>query len=209
MKKIVLIGGTGGLGQELCEILKEKYEIFSSGSNINIFHYELLESYLNKIDPDIIINLATVSENALLEKNYNYEKTFQVNIQGHLNLITCSLNLDKKKNNRRFIYISSVLAKSPQKGAALYSAGKRFCESLIESAVLETKGENCTYNSIRLGYFDKGLINQVPQSLLEKIIETIPCKKLGQVCEISSLIECIIENPYINKSTLTLDGGIK
>lgn len=209
MKKIALVGGTGGLGKDLHELLKCKYEVHVSGSNVNISDYETVDKYLSSLKPDVIINLATVSENALLEKTFNYKKTFEVNLQGNLNLVSCSLKLDKENSNRRFIYISSILAKNPQKGAALYSAGKRFCESLTESAALETKGDNCTYNVIRLGYFDKGLISQVPQNLLDKIIETIPSKKLGNAKEIASLIECIIENSYINKSILTIDGGIK
>ena len=59
-----------------------------------------------------------------------------------------------------------------------------------------------------MGYFDTGLIKAIKPEILNKIVSSIPTKKLGNPDQIADLIKVVIENNYINGSVLNIDGGI-
>ena len=57
MKKIVVFGGNGGLGNKLLPLLKEKYEVFSpKSSEIDITNLAEISSFLKEIQADMILN---------------------------------------------------------------------------------------------------------------------------------------------------------
>jgi dTDP-4-dehydrorhamnose reductase len=49
MKKILLFGGTGGIGTKICEILGKKYQFVSIGSKIcDVTHEESVKQYFDE-----------------------------------------------------------------------------------------------------------------------------------------------------------------
>ena len=55
---------------------------------------------------------------------------------------------------------------------------------------------------------DGGLTYTLPPEFLEKTINQIPSKRLGTSKEIASTIDFLINNPYINGTTIKLTGGL-
>lgn len=210
MKKILLFGGTGGLGSKLQELLKENYECLSIGSkNCNVTDEIEVETYLNSIDFDIIIYLSVINIDGLIHKQTNelVTKQLEVNIFGFLNVLRHSTEKMRKKNYGRVIYISSVLSKNPIRGTGIYSASKAFCDNLVRTYSLENSKYGITSNSIQLGYFDGGLTEKVPSNVLLNVIEKIPLKRLGMISEMTSLISTVIETEYINGTNLSITGS--
>ena len=149
MKKILLFGGTGGLGSKLQELLKENYECLSIGSkNCNVTDEIEVETYLNSIDFDIIIYLSVINIDGLIHKQTNelVTKQLEVNIFGFLNVLRHSTEKMRKKNYGRVIYISSVLSKNPIRGTGIYSASKAFCDNLVRTYSLENSKYGITSN---------------------------------------------------------------
>jgi len=210
MRKILLFGGTGGLGKQLIDNLKNKYECISIGSkDCDVTDPIQVQSYLDSVDFDGIIYLSVKNIDGLIHKqsHENIKSQIDVNIYGLLNVLKFSTEKMRKNNFGRFIYISSVLSSKPIRGTGLYSASKSFGDNLIKTYSLENSKYGITSNSIQLGYFEGGLTEKVPENILSSVINKIPLKRLGFVKEMYNLIDCIIENEYINGTTLSITGG--
>jgi len=210
MKKILLFGGTGGLGKQLIDNLKNNYNCISIGSaDCDVTDPMRVQSYLDSVDFDGIIYLSVKNIDGLIHKQLyeNIKSQIDVNIYGLLNVLKYSTEKMRKNNFGRFIYISSVLSSKPIRGTGLYSASKAFGDNLIKTFSLENSKYGITSNSIQLGYFDGGLTEKVPENILSSVINKVPLKRLGFVSEMSNLISCIIENEYINGTTISITGG--
>lgn len=210
MKKILLFGGTGGLGSKLQEYLSKNYECTSIGSKIcDVTDEVSVKKFLESVDFDIIIYLSVKNYDGLIHKQTNEMVTEQVdvNIFGFLNVLRHSTEKMREKKFGRVIYISSVLSKNPIRGTGIYSASKSFCDNLIRTYSLENSKYGITSNSIQLGYFDGGLTEKVPQEVLSNVLKMIPLKRLGMVSEMSNLVSTIIETEYINGTNLSITGA--
>jgi len=210
MKKIILFGGTGGLGVQITSFLKSEFECISVGSKLcDVTDEESVKKLIENIDFDVIIYLSVKNIDGLIHKqtsNYIKEQ-LDVNITGFLNVLRHSTEKMRNKNFGRVIYISSVLSKNPIRGTGIYSASKAFCDNLIKTYSLENSKYGITSNSIQLGYFDGGLTNNVPKEILDNVLKSIPLKRLGNSEEISDLIRTIINTEYINGTTISITGG--
>lgn len=101
MEKIAIIGANGQLGSDIYLCLKEKYNVISLvHKDVEITQQNSINSCLNKIHPDIIINTAAYHD---LNKCEKYpEKAFLVNSIGPWNLgVWC------KENNCILVHIST------------------------------------------------------------------------------------------------------
>jgi NAD(P)-dependent dehydrogenase (short-subunit alcohol dehydrogenase family) len=210
MKKILLFGGTGGLGSKLQEYLNKNYECVSIGSKTcDVTDEVSVKKFLESIDFDIIIYLSVKNYDGLIHKQTNelVKEQVDVNIFGFLNVLRHSTEKMREKKFGRVIYISSVLSKNPIRGTGIYSASKSFCDNLIRTYSLENSKYGITSNSIQLGYFDGGLTEKVPQEVLSNVLKMIPLKRLGMVSEMSNLVSTIIETEYINGTNLSITGA--
>jgi len=210
MKRILLFGGTGGLGSQLVNLLSTEYECVSIGSKIcDVTNDNSVKEFINKTDFDIIIYLSVKNIDGLIHKQTldNVTKQLDVNLNGFINVIRHSTEKMRANKFGRIIYISSVLSKNPIRGTGIYSASKAFCDNLIKTYSLENSKYGITANSIQLGYFDGGLTERVPEDVLSNVLKSIPLKRLGYVSEMSNLIKTIIETEYINGTNISITGG--
>jgi acetoacetyl-CoA reductase len=210
MKKILLFGGTGGLGTKLQQYLNKNYECISIGSKTCDVTDEMnVKIFLESLDFDIIIYLSVKNNDGLIHKqsNQSVKEQIDVNLFGFLNVLRYSTEKMREKKFGRVIYISSILSKNPIRGTGIYSASKSFCDNLIRTYSLENSKYGITSNSIQLGYFDGGLTEKVPEEVLSNVLKMIPLKRLGMVSEMSNLVSTIIETEYINGTNLSITGA--
>lgn len=105
MSKIIVIGGTGILGTEL---IKNNSKLIPLDSKYDVFEFSKLESYLNKNNPDIIVNCVSIkSENV----DINPIGSININIIGSANISKYCL-----MNNKRLVYISTDYVYEGKKG---------------------------------------------------------------------------------------------
>ena len=105
-KKIIVIGGSGDLGQSLipklvsngfhCISISKKSNRNKLVKNIkcDITNYRKLNMLINKFKPDIIIHLAGLTGNIACESNP--KKAFLTNVFGTLNILKSSIKLKPK-----------------------------------------------------------------------------------------------------------------
>ena len=91
---------------------------------------------------------------------------------------------------------------------SIYSSSKSFIETFTRACAIENASKNIKVNCIQLGYFDVGLFKDVSESVKEKVLKNIPFQKWGDVKDIASCIEMIIDNNYITGQTIKINGGL-
>ena len=219
-KTILLVGGSGGLGLQLVEHLKDDYECILTRSSAvtdvkdavtcDVTVEKDVQVVIDAFEPDIVIYLSVKNTDGLLHNRTDagIKQQTDVNLFGFLNVIRYVTPLFKERNYGRLIYISSILSETPVRGAGIYSASKAFCDNIIRTYSLENSRYGITANSIQLGYFDGGLCDKVPTDLLESVIKAIPLRRLGTSKEFGNVVKSIIETEYINGSHISLTGGL-
>lgn len=223
---IILTGASGGLGSNLLKsllLIDDLTLIYNS----NKIEYKGALSYkLNIINEDevvdfikfqkhnlkqiTLVNMATFSKDGLLA-NYstkNWQKTFDINVNGPFFLIKHLLPLMIAQNWGRIINVSSYLADNGAIGASAYSSSKSALIGLTKSLSKEYGRFNINSNIMELGYFDGGLADTLSHQIKNNILKKIPTKKLGNIEEVSSCISLLIDSSYINGSIIKINGGI-
>lgn len=233
-KKIFLItGASGGLGTSVSNYLHEEGHslILIYNNNVpklmeseNVFHFKcdftkpreverLIENIVTKFDNiDVLINNAGVSKSEISWKHSsdNWNETIAVNLTAPFILSKGVLPLMRKNKFGRIINITSIVAQTGVVGTSSYAASKAGLIGLTKTLSKEVAKDSITVNSLALGYFNKGMINDVPEDLKNQIKSNIPKEKLGDpkvICETISFL--ISKNAdYITGQTLNLNGGL-
>ena len=221
-RTVIIIGAAGGIGR----VLYDRYHreaLVNSGIehiigtsrranySLDITNPKDCEDFADTFWTDgfEIINCAGINYNSLIgESDYDkWREVIEVNLIGSYNLLKAFTPLMKKQNYGRFMFLSSVCANG-MAGASAYAASKAGLEGLVKSAAKELLQYNITVNALRLGYFNVGLIKDVPKRLLD---ETILPSTAGELCDSTNLFD-IIEGVFKCKdmtgSIINVDRGV-
>jgi NAD(P)-dependent dehydrogenase (short-subunit alcohol dehydrogenase family) len=214
MKKIIVFGGTGGLGSKLVPLLEQKYEVVTIGSkDVDIISFSSVKKFFDSNDYDIVLNMSGKKYDVFLSKitendQEDIDKMIDVNIKGNINVISACLPKMIQKNYGRIISISSIFSELNVPKNSIYCASKAFVDRFISNANKENIKFGVTCNSIQLGYWDGGMAYTVEQKYQEMAKEKIGLKRFGKIEELYNTIDFIIENEYICGTNLKIDGGI-
>lgn len=214
MKKLVIFGGTGGLGQKLTPLLEQKFVVTNVGSKtVDVTSFDKVQKFFNQNDFDIVLNLSGKKYDVFLSKitendQDEINKMIDVNIRGNINIISCSLPKMIEKKYGRIISISSVFSELNVPKNSIYCASKAFVDRLISNANKENVKFGITCNSIQLGYWDGGMCYRVEEKYQEMAKEKIGLKRWGTTEELFNTICFIIENEYVSGTNLRIDGGL-
>lgn len=160
-----------------------------------------------------IINLAGASSNSMSWKMPSEE--FMRIIEANLlsTFVVCSEFIPelREQNDGRIINISSVVASTGAVGAAHYSASKAGIEGFTRSLALELANKNVTANSLALGYFDYGLINDVPAQMQDVVKSKTPVQRFGKASELGGMVKFLLsdESAFTTGQTLHVNGGLR
>ena len=193
MKKVVIFGGTGGLGSAVANLLKN-YDIKAVGSrDVDVSNFYDVKQFFLKTPYDIIVNLSGINQDVFVhkidEKHLDsINRQIDTNIKGNINIISNGLVSMRENNYGRIITVSSVLAEKPVVSTGVYSGCKGFIDSFVKTVAIENATKNISCNSIQLGYFDAGLTYKIPEAFRDNIRKSIPMQRWGTVQELANLI---------------------
>ncbi len=214
MKKIVVFGGTGGLGKKLIPYLEKKYDVISLGSkNVDITDLKQVKKFFQENDMDIVLNMSGKKYDAFLSKINEDDveaisDMLDVNIKGNINILASCLPKMIEKKWGRIISISSILSILNVPSTALYSGSKAFIDRLIGVANRENIKYGVTCNSIQLGYWDGGMCFEIEEKYQKMALEKIGLKRWGSIEELYNTINYIVDNEYVCGINLKIDGGL-
>jgi 3-oxoacyl-[acyl-carrier protein] reductase len=226
---IILTGSSGGIGQAILPSLA-KFDsvlaVYNSKkpdlTNINdveavkldiTSEYEILEfvaSIKKKISRVTLIHSAVLSIDGLSAKfaTNDWDAIMNVNLRGVFLLNRAMLIPMVEEKWGRIIHISSVTGIKGVSGTIAYSTTKTALLGMSRVLAKEYARFGITSNVLIPGYFSTGLIDTLSEKIRNKILESIPSKRLGNPQNIANAIEFIIKSDYVNGSEINIDGGI-
>lgn len=213
MKRLIIIGGSGGLGAPLSEYFTRHYVVTSlSSQDVNVTDILDVMDVITHHDPDLVLNMAARSIDGLLTKELSSEDAqyqIEVNAVGAYNVINACCNHWRNKNKSgKLVLMSSFLSDHPTKGAGVYCATKSFVDSIAQTAALENARYGITVNSVRAGFFNGGLTDKLPPKIKDALPSRIPVGRIGYIEELAHALKFLFENDYVTGTNLVIDGGV-
>jgi 3-oxoacyl-[acyl-carrier protein] reductase len=224
---IILTGASGGLGLALiknlakidfvCGIYHKNKPKIPSIKNVKFFKVDLTkDNSIKKFVSELSENKITVihlaahyKEKILINTSaLEYDEHYQINQKAIFMLNKYLIKIMIHNNWGRVIMISSPAAGKGHPGTSAYSSTKSSLLGLSNVIVNEYSRFNITSNIIVAGYFDVGIYKTLSKITKQKLIGSIPSKKLGNIESVANAIEFIIKSDFVNGSTIKVDGGV-
>ena len=110
----------------------------------------------------------------------------------------------------RIIQISSVNGEKGQAGQTNYSAAKAGMHGFTMALAQELATKGVTVNTVSPGYIGTDMVKAIRQDVLDKIIATVPVKRLGEPSEIASIIAWLAsdEGSHSTGADFSVNGGL-
>ena len=110
----------------------------------------------------------------------------------------------------RIINISSVNGQKGQFGQTNYSTAKAGIHGFTMALAQELASKGVTVNTVSPGYIGTDMVRAIKPEVLEKIVGTIPVKRLGEPEDIASAVAFFAsdQSSYITGQALFVDGGL-
>jgi acetoacetyl-CoA reductase len=110
----------------------------------------------------------------------------------------------------RIIQISSVNGAKGQAGQTNYSAAKAGMHGFTMALAQEMANKGVTVNTVSPGYIGTDMVKAIRADVLEKIVNTIPVKRLGEPSEIASIVAWLASNDggYSTGADFSVNGGL-
>ncbi len=182
---------------DLCDeksVQNMKQQIEKNGSNINS-----------------LVNVAGASSNGMswkLEVD-DFKKILDDNLLS--TFITCKTFIPKMREQGfgRIINFSSIVAFTGVAGASHYCAAKAGINGFTKAIALELANKSITCNTIALGYFDAGLIHDVPAQIQEDLKKKIPLARFGSSNDVGSMTNFLLSRDadFMTGQVFHINGG--
>lgn len=159
---------------------------------------------------DVVVANAAVSETApFSEITEEYIDThFDINVKGVVFTVQKSLPL--LRPGASIIMIGSVSATRPSPGQEIYAATKAAVRSLARGLAHSSREHGFRINVLAPGLTrTPGLVELLPEEVLDQIRQTIPLDRLAAPDEIAAAATFLASDAssYMNGSELAVDGG--
>ncbi|QFT30391.1 Levodione reductase [Labrenzia sp. THAF82] len=172
--------------------------------------------------PRIIVNCAGVGFAARIVGKEGklsfdvFERTLKVNLFGTFNVMShaakrlCEAGTLEGGERGVVINTASVAFEDGQLGQAAYAASKGGIASMCLPAAREFAQHGIRVMTIAPGLFKTPMMEGLPEEVSAKIAENIPFPpRLGEPEEFALLAEQIVTNPFLNGTTIRLDGAVR
>lgn len=214
MKTIVIFGGSGGLGTAITPLLERKYKVIPlSSKDVDITDFNQVEEFFKNNEVDIVLSMFGVNYDKRVSeiciddlKSINH--LFNVNINGNLNVLSTATKHMIPKKYGRIIGISSVLSEINVPLTTLYSTSKVAMDKMYKTTNKENLRYGITCNTIQLGYWEIGMINELSEEFQSSVKKSIGLRRWGKMEELNNAIEFIINTEYYCGNNMKLNGGI-
>lgn len=222
MRKIVIVGGSKGIGNSLLKKLVDDNQIINisrerpvlNHSNLTHHHCDILIDDLPNVEEvDVIIycpgsiNLKPIS----LLKLDDFRDDFEINVVGAVKTIQSYLTQLKKGNNPSILLFSTVATKLGMPFHSSVAAAKSAVDGLVKSLGAEL-APSVRVNAIAPTITDTDLASKILRN--EKMIENIkqrhPLKKILSPEEVASMGEFLLSDnaSSISGQTFEMDCGM-
>lgn len=146
-----------------------------------------------------------------------WEKVIGINLTGTFNVIRLAAAamarqpVDAGGERGVIVNTSSGAAWQGQVGQAAYAASKAGVIGLTLPVARDLAELGIRVMTIAPGLFDTGMVAGLPAQVTQSIVDRMVLfpRRLGQPEEFASLVQVIVENAYLNATTISLDAGTR
>jgi acetoacetyl-CoA reductase len=161
---------------------------------------------------DVLINNAGITKDRMFLKmtREDWDAVIETNLNSMFNVTKQVVGDMVEKGWGRIINISSVNGVKGQAGQTNYSAAKAGMHGFSMALAQELATKGVTVNTVSPGYIGTDMVKAIRQEVLDKIIGTVPVKRLGEPGEIASIIAWLAsdEGGYATGAEFSVNGGL-
>jgi len=224
---ILITGASKGIGYFLMQkFMDEGEDVIGIYNNTIPKEHETLMYKVDIANPEEVKNFAAANNDKLNQlilincagSNYNafahkadpakWAQLITVNLVGTFHMINALLPKMREQNFGRIINFASIVAQSGIPGTSAYAASKAGLWGMTKAIAVENASKGITINNLNLGYFDIGMIQDVPAEMQEIIKSKIPGKKFGNPDDIFKVVKYLSAASYITGTSVDVNGGL-
>jgi acetoacetyl-CoA reductase len=239
-KLAYVTGGMGGIGTAMCQRLhKEGFKVIAGCgpsrdydkwlteqkalgyefhvSVGNVADWESTVAAFTKVKAehgpvDVLVNNAGITRDGLFRKmtRADWDAVIDTNLNSMFNVTKQVIDDMLDRGWGRIINISSVNGEKGQFGQTNYSAAKAGMHGFTMALAQEVASKGVTVNTISPGYIATDMVKAIRQDVLDKIIATIPIRRLGTPEEIASIVAWLAsdESGFTTGADFSCNGGL-
>ena len=233
-------GGMGGIGTSICRKLhdaghkviagcgptrdaqkwldeqkKDGYTFYASVGNVSSWD-STVEAFAKVRsehgNPDILVNNAGITRDGVFTKmtRAQWDEVIDTNLNSLFNVTKQVVEGMAAKGWGRIVNISSVNGQKGQFGQTNYSTAKAGIHGFTMALAQELASKGVTVNTISPGYIGTDMVRAIKPEVLEKIVNSIPVRRLGTPDEIGSMVTWISsdEGGFATGADFSLNGGL-
>ncbi|NGR08057.1 acetoacetyl-CoA reductase [bacterium SGD-2] len=233
-------GGMGGIGTSICQGLADKgftvvagcgpsrnyqlwldeqaalgYTFHASVGNVADWESttEAFRKVTEEIGPvDVLVNNAGITRDGLFRKMSldDWRAVIDTNLNSLFNVTKQVIDGMVERGWGRIINISSVNGQKGQFGQTNYSTAKAGIHGFTMALAQEVASKGVTVNTVSPGYIGTDMVRAIRPDVLEKIVATIPVKRLGTPEEIASIVCWLAsdDSGFATGADFSLNGGL-
>ncbi len=233
-------GGMGGIGTSICQRLaKEGFKVIAgcgpSRDHVKwlaeqkalgyAFHASVgnVANWDSTVDAftrareehgaiDVLVNNAGITRDRMFLKMTpeDWHAVIDTNLNSMFNVTKQVVPGMVEKGWGRIIQISSVNGAKGQAGQTNYSAAKAGMHGFTMALAQEMAAKGVTVNTVSPGYISTDMVRAIKPEVLEKIVATIPVKRLGAPEEIASICAWLAgpDSGFTTGAEIACNGGL-
>jgi 3-oxoacyl-[acyl-carrier protein] reductase len=174
---------------------------------------QMVEETLKKYGRiDVLINNAGIVQDALVRKmtEEQWDRVVDINLKGVFNCIQGVIKVMIDQGRGVIINASSIVGLYGNFGQTNYAATKAGVIGMTKSLAKELGRKGIRVNAVAPGYTMTRMMANVPEKVLQGMIEKTPLKRLGEPIDIAYayLFLASDEAEYVTGAVLSVDGGL-
>ncbi len=161
---------------------------------------------------DVIVNNAGITKDGLMltMKEEDFDRVIDVNLKGNFNIVKSFTRHLFKNRSGNIVNITSVSGLMGNPGQSNYAAAKAGVVGMTKTWAKEFATRNIRVNAVAPGFIETDMTKEINEKAGDKIVETIPMKRLGKPEDIAEMVTFLASDKasYITGEIIKVDGGI-
>ncbi|MBH1985952.1 MAG: acetoacetyl-CoA reductase [Burkholderiales bacterium] len=239
-KVAYVTGGMGGIGTAICQRLHKDgfkviagcgpsrdhakwldeqkalgYHFFASVGNVSDWDSTVEAFKRTKAEHgpvDVLVNNAGITKDGMFRKmtKGDWDVVIDTNLNSLFNVTKQVIDDMVDRGWGRIVNISSVNGEKGQFGQTNYSAAKAGMHGFTMALAQEVANKGVTVNTVSPGYIGTEMVRSIRPDVLDKIVATIPVKRLGTPEEIASMVSWVSsdEAGFATGADFSVNGGL-
>jgi acetoacetyl-CoA reductase len=161
---------------------------------------------------DVLVNNAGITRDVVFRKmtHEDWVAVIDTNLTSLFNVTKQVIDGMVERGWGRIVNISSVNGQKGQFGQTNYSTAKAGIHGFTMALAQEVATKGVTVNTVSPGYIGTDMVKAVKPEVLEKIVASIPVRRLGEPQEIASIVAWLSsdEAGFSTGADFSLNGGL-